>query len=62
MHKDLAYPDLSPIMERINANLTTVPPVGFLGLPPVMETKHDGEGAGRQHLLIVVVVQAVSRG
>ena len=25
-----------------------------------MEAKHDGEGAGGQHLLVVVVVQAVS--
>ena len=25
-----------------------------------MEAKHDGEGAGRQHLLVVVVVQAMS--
>ena len=24
-----------------------------------MEAKHDGEGAGRQHLLVVVVEQAV---
>ena len=37
-----------------------VPPVLLLGLPPVVEAKHDGEGAGGQHLLIVVVVQAVS--
>ena len=34
-------------------------PVGLLGLPPVMEAKHDGEGAGGQQLLVVVVVQAV---
>ena len=26
-----------------------------------MEAKHDGEGAGGQHLLVVVVVQAVGR-
>ena len=25
-----------------------------------MKAKHDGEGAGGQHLLVVVVVQAVS--
>ena len=36
------------------------PPVLLLGLPPVVEAKHDGEGAGGQHLLVVVVVQAVS--
>ena len=35
-------------------------PVLLFGLPPVMEAKHNGEWAGRQHLLIVVVVQAVS--
>ena len=35
-------------------------PVWLLGLPPVMDAKHDGEGAGGQHLLVVVVVQAVS--
>ena len=37
------------------------PPVWLLGLPPVVETEHDGEGAGGQQLLIVVVIQAVSR-
>ena len=41
-------------------------PVWLLGLPPVMEAKHDGEGAGRQQLLVVfvvvvIVIQAVSR-
>ena len=35
-------------------------PVCLLGLPPVVEAKHDGEGAGGQQLLVVVVVQAVS--
>ena len=35
-------------------------PVGLLGLPPVMEAEHDGEGAGGQQLLVVIVVQAVS--
>ena len=35
-------------------------PVSLIGLPPVVEAKHDGEGAGGQHLLVVVVVQAVS--
>ena len=35
-------------------------PERFLGLPPVVEAKHNGEGGGRQHLLVVVVVQAVS--
>ena len=35
-------------------------PVCLLGLAPVVEAEHDGEGAGRQQLLVVVVVQAVS--
>ena len=35
-------------------------PVFLLCLPSVMEANHDGEGASRQHLLVVVVVQAVS--
>ena len=34
-------------------------PVGLLGLPPVMEAEHDGEGASGQQLLVVVVIQAV---
>ena len=41
--------------------MVTYLPVLLLGLPPIMKTKHDGEGAGRQHLLIVVVVKTVSR-
>ena len=40
-------------------------PVCLLGLPPVVEAKHDGEGAGGQQLpsvlvLLVLVIQAVS--
>ena len=35
-------------------------PVRLLGLAPVMEAEHDGEGAGGQQLLVVVVVQTVS--
>ena len=35
-------------------------PVLLLGLPPVVEAEHDGEGAGGQQLLVVVVVQTVS--
>ena len=34
-------------------------PVWLHGLPPVVDAQHDGEGAGGQHLLVVVVVQAV---
>ena len=41
--------------------MLNLPPVWLLGLPPVMEAKHDGEGAGGQQLLVVVVVQTVSR-
>ena len=40
--------------------MVSQPPVWLLGLPPVVEAKHDGEGGGRQHLLVVVVVQTVS--
>ena len=36
-------------------------PVFLCDLTPVMEAKHNGEGAGGQHLLLVVVVQAVRR-
>ena len=35
-------------------------PVRLHGLPPVVEAEHDGEGAGGQQLLVVVVEQAVS--
>ena len=35
-------------------------PVRLHGLPPVVEAEHDGEGAGGQQLLVVVVVQTVS--
>ena len=52
-----------PIRTHTNANLDPFvkhPPVWLFGPPPVMEAKHDGEGGGRQHLLVVVVVQAVS--
>ena len=34
-------------------------PFWLTGLPPVVEAEHDGEGAGGQQLLVVVVVQAV---
>ena len=40
--------------------LVSNPPVWLLGLSPIVEAKHDGEGAGGQQLLVVVVVQAVS--
>ena len=35
-------------------------PFWLLGLPPVVEAEHDGEGAGGQQLLVVVVKQAMS--
>ena len=38
----------------------SVSPVGLLGLPPIVKAEHDGEGAGGQQLLVVIVVQAVS--
>ena len=36
-------------------------PIWLPGLPPVMESKHKGEEAGRQQAHVVVVVQAVGR-
>ena len=41
------------------------PPVWLLGLPPVVEAEHDGEGGGGQQLLFglvlfVFIIQAVS--
>ena len=35
------------------------PPVWLLGIAPVMEAKHDGEGAGGQQLLSVLVLVLV---
>ena len=61
MDENLADPDLSPSQTDITLDLmVSTSPVWLLGLPPVVEAKHDGEGAGGQHLLVVVVVQAVS--
>ena len=62
MDKNLADPDLSPGLKQLKAWFYGNTPVWLLGIPPVVKAKHNGEGAGRQHLLIVVVVQAVSRG
>ena len=39
--------------------MVSQPPFWLLCLPPVVEAEHDGEGAGGQQLLVVVVVQAV---
>ena len=36
--------------------MVKLPPVWLLGLPPVVEAKHDGEGAGRQQLLLVLIL------
>ena len=42
--------------------MVSQPPFWLLCLPPVVEAEHDGEGAGGQQLLVVlVVVQTVSR-
>ena len=40
--------------------MLNLPPLWLLGVPPVVEAKHDGEGAGGQHLLVVVVKETVS--
>ena len=48
MSKELAHSDLTSF--------------GFRDVPSVMNTKHDGEGAGGQQLLVVLGVQAVGRG
>ena len=64
MDKDLADSSLLPGKDWTNENLEpfgTQPPVSLLGLPPVVKAKHHGERGGRQHLLVVVLVQAVSR-
>ena len=39
--------------------METGPPIWLLGFPPVVKAEHNGEGAGGQHLLIVVVIQAM---
>ena len=71
MDKNLAHPYLPPDLKCIEVEKqqspefwATQPPVWLPGLPPVVKAKHDGEGAGGQHLVVVVVViviQAVSR-
>ena len=62
MDKDLADPDPSPGNIDLYDDYLGVTqlPVELLGLPPVMKAKHDRDGGGRQHLLVVVVVQTVS--
>ena len=45
--------------------MVNLPPVWLLGVPSVVEAKHDGEGAGGQQLpsvlvLLVLVIQTVS--
>ena len=47
------------------SHMLSQPPVWLLGLPPVVEAEHDGEGAGGQQLLfglvlLVLVIQTVS--
>ena len=62
MDKNLGDADLCPVIKWTNENLDPdlEPPVFLAGLLPVMEAEHYREGGGRQHLLLVVVVQAVS--
>ena len=48
MDEDLAYSDL--------------PPFWLCALPPVVNAKNDGKGAGGQQLLVVLGVEAVGRG
>ena len=48
MRNDLAHSDL--------------PSFGFRALPSVVNTEHDGDGAGGQQLLVVLGVEAVGRG
>ena len=62
MDKNLGDPDLCPVIKWTNENLDPdlELPVFLAGLLPVMEAEHYREGVGRQHLLLVVVVQAVS--
>ena len=60
MDKYLADPNLCPGYKIMQGFPMMEPsPVRLLGLPPIVNTKHDGEGAGGQQLLVVVVVQAV---
>ena len=62
MDNNLVDSDLSPGTKQVLTSDLVVkqPPVWLLSLAPVVEAKHDGEGAGGQQLLVVVVVQAVS--
>ena len=69
MNDNLADPNMSPGIELANVCLdckVKQPPVRLRGLAPVVEAKHDGEGAGGQQLLfvlvlLVLVIQTVSR-
>ena len=59
MDNNLADPDLSPGTYASLDPSVKQPPGWLPGLPPVVEAKHDGEGAGGQQLLVVVVKQAM---
>ena len=68
MDNNLVDSDLSPgTMQVLISDLVVKqPPVWLLSLAPVVEAKHDGEGAGGQQLLfvlvlLVLVIQTVSR-
>ena len=50
---------LVDIRSNVSLNYIKLLPLWLPGLPPVMEAEHDGEGAGGQQLLVVVIVQAV---
>ena len=58
MDEDLVDPDLSPDSNRpiqiLSRQIMT--PAWLIGFPPVMETEHNGEGAGGQQLLFVIVL------
>ena len=61
MDNDLVHPDLAPDAQT-NADsdlMMTKSPVWLFGLSSVLEAEHDGEGAGRQQLLVLIVVEAV---
>ena len=47
------------VHESEKGQMGTRSPVQLLGLPPVMETQHNGERAGRQLFLVLIVKEAV---
>ena len=61
MDKNLVDSDLSPDSNRPIQNYIgkILTPASLIGFPPVMEAKHDGEGAGGQQLIFVLVLVLV---